>query len=237
MKKIRIYVLAVTTLLCLSSIAKAQPGSMEIAVGGAASWVSKRSVDARFSPAFTPLGGLIYNQSISKKVGLRSGVLYQQKQSRMESHNHTDSLLLTSRLKQRTTLHYMSIPLQLTISPENTGKYQWRFAAGMNYGFLVSAFTISDSTSLQAGAVIFEERRSLGNYIAASKSRDENRGNDRSELYLFTPSLRFDVSCTFYQRLSASVFYEYNLSDISSNGGVGRVHLHTAGLYLSYRLF
>jgi|GEM_PF-5927297 len=237
MKRFGKHLCATAVWLCCSVYGMAQQGSIEIMLGGAANWVSRRSVDASFRTVLTPLGGFGYHQPISKTVGIRSGLLYQQKRSSYESYLPTDSADITITIRQKSTFHYLSIPLQLTITPQNLGDYQWRFAAGMNYGFLVSAFTVSDSTWLREGLTLFETRRGYGNYIAASRSRDENRGNDRSELYLFTPSLRLEAHCTFHKRWSVAVFYEYNLSDVSSNGGVGRVNLHTAGLYLSYRLF
>ncbi len=214
--------------------ANAQKATLEVSAGGAISFVSKKAISTHFSPVATLVGGFNFYKPVNEKWSIKTGLLYQQKGVNYSSEVAVEKSETVVQTKVRTTLHYMSIPLQLGYSWQDKNNKIWRASFGMNYGFLLHAHTRQKVSNYENGIFRKDSSYSFSNYVAASRSRDEKRGNDRTELYLFTPSLRTDLSYQFHKKLSLFLFYEYNLSDVSSNGGVGRINLHTMGLKVGY---
>jgi len=214
----------------------AQRGIFELSAGSAVSFATRKASDAQLRPVITPVASINIYKPITSSIAIKTGIHYQQKGLRSlheTSQNNPDDKVTYD---DRTRLHYMSIPLQISLFQKNKGGKLWKASIGMNYGFLVYARTNRTATYFKNDLVEKEISTSFSNYVAASRSRDEQRGNDRSELYLFTPSLRCDVAYDFHPRFSVAGFYEYNLSDVSSNGGLGRINLHLTGLSINFRI-
>ncbi len=213
----------------------AQKPYWSFGAGGGVQFISKKSTPYDFSPLVLPSANIDYYQPIAEPIGLKTGIVYQMKGIQSLQENTVTGR--KTEIKEYTLLHYAGIPLQLTAGWVNTRHYRRQISFGMNYGFLMFARTRQTIRIYENNQLISEQSGSFQNYVAAGRSRDGRRGNDRSELYIFTPSLRFDISVQVHRRLFIGYYYEYNLSDISSNTGTARAVLHSTGIQAGFFLF
>jgi hypothetical protein len=180
-------------------------------------------------------------QPFNDRVAIKTGLLYQQKGIKTEGEIFTrDSVDIRNATSSRSTYHFINIPLQLAYNFGTNQESLWRIAGGMSYGLMAAARTNLDIRSYKENE-LFEMRSVSFDPLITTSLKDNNPtvpGNEGTPLYLFTPSVRVDLTYQWQERLLLSFFYEYDLHDVHiRTTRNASVNLHYTGIALGVKFW
>ena len=151
-----------------------------------------------------------------------------------------DSIYAKELFTTKTDYHFISIPLQLAVSFGAHSQDVYRIAGGMNYGFLAAANSKITIDSYYDEQTKTGKTFSYSHLIAAQPKNDIDGlpQHEGTAMYFFVPSLRFDFTYQWQERIILSAFYEYDLQDIRMRTvGRSRVNLHYAGISVGVKFW
>jgi hypothetical protein len=224
-----------------ATAATGQQRWFEFTTGAAISFGTKENNPSTYNFRILPHAGLTMIQPFNDRVGIKTGLIYQQKGLKVEGESvKQDSFLIRNATISRSTYHFVSVPLQLAFNLGTNQESLWRIAGGMSYGFMAKARTNTNIRTYKEDELV--EIRSVSfDPLITTSLKDNNPslpGNEGTPLYLFTPSVRLDVTYQWQERLLLSFFYEYDLQDVHiRTARNARVNLHYTGIALGVKFW
>jgi len=222
--------LLITLLLQASDRSIGQQLPLQFAAGGGISRVTHRGIMGSYSPAPSLNAGAWYVAPFPGTVSFKTGITYGMKayRSRLELRDS-----ITIYVDQGTTrLHYLSVPLLITVQLWQRQAHAVSFSGGMSYGFLLKARSKIDQEVYVDGRLSRRQDHTIDHKISLLPPLDIlPAGQGHASLYRFQPSVNGELLYTFRKRYIIRAFYEYNLYDATINQVTGgAMNLHMAGL-------
>ncbi len=225
------------TALCvfLPLMVAAQSDRLEISAGGGWSAVQGRNTQSVHFPKAGAHVMLAYRIWLGKNVFIKTGLGYEQRQSRTR-FDLVDDDSLRSGYDITYTYHFLSLPLQVGGMLWQQSRHPVTITGGLNYDFLLQAKQqIHIDRFNRAGAVYDTQDLDYKMPVFLAPPNNRVTNNSQGGTLLFNPATYLEVGYALFGHGTVKAFYEYLLNDIQVYAsGTGSGRLHYAGIALGW---
>ena len=238
MSSLRLCAVLFALLPCLCGRAQS-PRQLRLSAGAGVCWPVSKGNAGSYMAVVLPQAALQLFLPLGERVGLLTGLAYQQKgyDSRSELRgappNNTDADVYLG----YTRYHFATIPLEVAVRLRQHGRWALWLDGGMAYGFLMRAQTEVVWNTYRNDRLInsntYLSRPEIGLLPRATRLAAGTPGYYPS-LYRLNAAVAAALTLVLRKRYLLRAFYEYNLDDVASVQTIsgGTLHLQAAGLSL-----
>lgn len=209
--------------------------NLDATIGSGLSYADAKNTE-KYLPILRPNAGLSVAVPVIKNIALQTGVQYTLRgynTVQKETFGKDKSYYLTM-----FRMHYISIPLMLSVKAYSDDKLQAWIDGGINYNFFLAGNMRFNYKNYKNNELVDEKGKTyiVKGWFTPSKYSPTMNSYDVNALDI---ALKLQLRFLYKERYSFLIFHESSLYDIRANpdNKASTVKMQYSGIALGYRLF